>query len=284
MKKIGILVTSTSSIDYLNIEKENLKVVRLKIIIDEKEYTDFTELKAENFFDKISKDDKIVPRTSTPNYSEYMNCIKQFEEEGYQEVLIITISSKMSNSYSVAYSVANEYQGDLVLKTYDSYSASIQEGLFGIKALEMLKDGKNTDEIIQTLDEMKKNNKMYIMVTSLRLLIKNGRLSTAKGFIGKMLKIKPILVVEEGEVKEFGKVRTVKKGIENILNEIKKEVENFSDYLLTIAHCGDLDMIESIKIEINKFFPNKDIIETPITPVIGCHTAEKAIGIGYCKK
>jgi len=282
--KVGIINTSTSGTDYLD-HKYNLKTARMRVVMGDKTYLDFVEMKADEFFNTIAEDRSILPSTSTPNYVEFQELISEFEQDGYDEVLIITVSSELSASYQIAVNAAEEYEGKIKVRAYDSKTVALPEGLLTIEACKLAEEGKSTKEIIERLDYLQDNYRVFFVVDSLRLLIKNGRLSNASGFIGTALKIKPILEIsKEGKVETMLKVRTAKKALETMYETFIEEVKDLDDYKIMIHTSNNPEVEKEIVDFVKKNYPDKETFVTPITPVVGCHTDIKIVALGYMKK
>ncbi|MCK5388765.1 MAG: DegV family EDD domain-containing protein, partial [Candidatus Izimaplasma sp.] len=206
MSKIAVIATSTGSLDYLDLKNENLKILRLKILAGDNEYSDFVELTAEKFYGMLKTDKNLVPSSSLPSIGELLEMLEEVEKEGYEEVIITTISSQLSGSYQIGVMGQTQYEGNLKIYVVDSLNAGPAEGYLSIVALRLLEEGKTAEEVVAFLETLKMKKKHYLLVDNLRLFIANGRLSGASGFIGSMLKIKPILEVTlEGKIESFEK-------------------------------------------------------------------------------
>ncbi len=282
MSKIAVIATSTGSLDYLNLKNENLKILRLKILAGGKEYNDFVELTAEKFYSMLESDKSLVPSSSLPSIGELLELLKEVEEEGYEEVIITTISSLLSGSYQVAIMSQKQYKGKLKIHVIDTLNAGPAEGYFALEALRLIEEGKPADEVVAYLEALVPRKKHYLLVDNLRLFIANGRLSGASGFVGNMLKIKPILqVTQEGKIESYEKVRTAKKALVRLAEIVLEDLAKMEDFIVLYETSDNLEAIDFVKKAITDAYPNHKSIQAPITPVIGCHTGTGAIGIAY---
>ncbi len=280
MSKIAVVATSTGSLDYLDLKYKNLKILRLKILAGDKEYSDFVELTAEKFYSMLNNDKSLVPSSSLPSIGELLEMLEEIEKEGYEEVIVTTISSQLSGSYQVCVMAQKQYEGKLKIHIVDSLNAGPAEGYLSLEALRLIKEGKSAKEVVKFLENLIPNKKHYLLVDNLRLFIANGRLSGASGFIGSVLKIKPILKVTlEGKIESFEKVRTHKKALVKIIEILLADLAKMDDFIVIYETSNDLDSIETVKSEIEKVYPKHKSFQAPITPVIGCHTGTGAIGI-----
>ena len=119
MSKKAVIATSTSCLDYLNLDEKDLRIIRMKIVMGEDTYEDFIEMTADVFYNKIKTDKSIVPSSSMPSVGEYMMTLEQLEAEGYEEVLVITISSQLSGTYGVVKAATdNSYEGKMNVQVF----------------------------------------------------------------------------------------------------------------------------------------------------------------------
>jgi len=282
MSKRAVVATSTGCLDYLNLDEENLRILRMKIIIEDKTYNDYIDITAEDFYNSLLNDNTLVPTSSMPSPGELIELLESLEKEGYDEAIIITLSSGLSGTYDVCQMAVAQYEGTVQTHVVDSRNAAISEGWLSLEALRLIKEGVATNEIVKYLEFMRTNRKQYFMVDNLRLFVANGRLSGASGFIGSMFKIKPILQVDDhGKIVPFIKVRTQKKALRQMVDLVINEVKNLEDFIITYDTSNNLEGLKFIKDEMEKAYPGYKYYEAPITPVIGCHTGVGTVGIAF---
>ncbi len=282
MSKIAIIATSTSCLDYLDINHENLRILRMKINMKDESYEDFIDMTAEEFYRRLKEDTSLVPSSSMPSPGEYLDFLEELEGLGYDTVLTITISSELSGTYNVIKSAENMYEGKLKLYTLDSKNAAMSEGYITLEALRLIEEGKELDEMVTFLEKLCINRKQYFMVDNLRLFVANGRLSGAAGFFGSMLKMKPILEVnDDGKIVAFKKIRTQKKALTEMVDIVKGDLEGVKNFIVTYDTSDNQEGLDYVKDEMQKAYPGYKYIEAPITPVIGCHTGNGTVGIAF---
>ncbi|KFZ26032.1 MAG: DegV domain-containing protein [Candidatus Izimaplasma bacterium HR2] len=282
MSKIAVIATSTGCLDYVDNKYDNLRILRMKIIMNEETFNDFIELTASDFYKRLEEDTSLVPSSSMPSIGELFELLEDLEKEGYEEVIITTISSELSGTYNVCLMAKNQYEGKLKIHVVDSRNAAITEGFLSLEALRLVEKKIPTLEIIEYLEKLRINRKQYFMVDNLRLFVANGRLSGASGFIGSMFKIKPILEVNEvGKIVSLEKIRTQKKSLARMADIILGDLEKVEDFIMTYISSDNLDGLRYMKSRIEEVYPNHKFIEAPITPVIGCHTGVGTVGVAF---
>ncbi len=282
MSKRAVIATSTGCLDYLNLDFKNLEILRMKIIMNDKTYNDFIDITAESFYDQLKKDTSLVPTSSMPSPGEYLELLEKLEKAGYEEIFVVTISSGLSGTYDVCRMATNQYEGSLKIHVIDSRNAAISEGWISLEIIRLIDENKSTKEILKYIEFIRTNRKQYFMVDNLRLFVANGRLSGASGFLGSMLKIKPILEVDEtGHIVPFKKIRTQKKALIEMVNLVIEDCKKLDDFIVTYDTSDNLEGLKFIKDKMEEAFPGYKYYEAPITPVVGCHTGIGTVGIAY---
>lgn len=280
--KLAVIATSTSCLDYTDIKEENLRIWRMKITIENKTYDDFIEITADTFYDKLLANKNLVPSSSMPSPGELHDLLDELEKKGYEEVILITISSELSGTYNATNAALNAYEGNIKVHVVDSRNAAMSEGFLSMEALRLIKEDKTAEEIVAYLEKLRINRKQYFMVDNLRLFVANGRLSGASGFIGSMFKIKPILEVNDaGKIVPFKKIRTQKRALEEMVELVINDLKTIDNFIVTYDTSNNIEGLTYIKERMAEAYPNYNFIEAPITPVIGCHTGIGTVGIAY---
>lgn len=277
-----VVTTSTSCLDYYEHDYD-IRTIRIKIDIDGKLYADGTEMRAEEFYDFLTKNPDVVPKTSQPSIGELLEMFEGFYAEGFDEIITTTISSKLSGTYNGIVQCANILADKMKIIPYDTKTVCFNEGVFALRAAELFAAGVPTEEVLSKLDYLRDHNKIMFAVDSLEYLVKNGRLSGAAGFFGKYLKIKPLLeVVENGTIQAVEKIRTTKKALEGVCERLNEYVAGH-DYFAYIVYTGDAlkPFLEETLAEVSHI---EGLMSNPCTPIVGCHVGPNAIGIGVFLK
>jgi len=283
MKKTAVIAVSTGCLDYLDLNPENLFIIRCKIIIGDKTYDDYVDINASDFYDTIKNDTSVVPSSSMPAIGEILETLETIEKKGYENVLIITISSELSGTYQTCKMAANSFEGNLNVKVLDTKNAAISEGFISIEALRLIDEDKlSLDEMYTYLEKLSLAREQYFMVDNLRLLVKNGRLSGAKGLMGRLLKMKPILKVnDEGKIVPHEKIRTQRKALEVMTDQVIEALKGRKNVVITYDTSDNQEGFDYVKSRIEQMYPDFKSYAAPITPVIGAHTGAGTVGIAF---
>jgi len=282
MSKIGVAVCGNSGLDYMVHDKE-IRIFRSLLLIGEKEYEDFIEITAEDFYDRITKDPELDIKTAQTSTGKIYEMYQEMLQSGYDELIVITISKHLSGTYQNAILAAKMIE-NTPIHVFDSQSLSHVEATMANVAKKMADEGANAAAILEELSWIRDHNHIYVCVDTLKYLVKNGRLSNAAGFFGTLLKLKPLLEIsQEGKVETLEKIRTTAKAREAMLNHFKndirgKKAEVFIIYTNNMAEMFDLQE------ELENYEGVSEVKLIPLTPVVGCHAGPGTVGLGYIEK
>ncbi len=281
-KKTAVIAISTGCLDYMDINPDNLFILRCKIIMEGESFDDFIEIDAKDFYDRLRNEPTLVPTSSMPPVGEIDETLHTVEDAGYESAIIVTISSGMSGTFQTCKMARNAYEGNLDIHIVDSKNAAASEGFLSIEALRLVEEGHSPKTIVPYLERLATTRRQYFMVDNLRLLVKNGRLSGFSGMMGRLLKIKPILQVnDEGYIVPFEKVRTHNKALRKMIDQILSDLETVENFVITYDTSDNKEGYETVWNAIEEKYPNHTYYAAPITPVIGAHTGTGTIGVAY---
>ena len=231
LSKIAILTDSASDITPDMIEGLDVTVIPIRLKIGENNYKDGVNLSKKEFWHKLLTE-KVVPKTAQPSPAEFRDYYEELFNKGYEKIISLHISSKMSGTQQVA-KVAREMlkrEKDIII--VDSKSVTFGQAYQVLEAAKMIKAGVKLEDILTRLYEIADKMKVYFAVSDLTYLEKGGRIGRASSVIGNLLKLRPVLKLEDGEVsletKTFGE-----RGAISYMEKIIKNEGRNSIYLYT---------------------------------------------------
>lgn len=282
MGKIGVAVCGNSGLDYLVHDKE-IRIFRSLLLIEDKEYEDFVEISADDFYERITKNPELDIKTTQTSTGTIFEMYQEMIASGYEELIIVTISKHLSGTYQNAVLAARMVQ-DTVIHIFDSQSVSYVEAMMATTAKKMADDGHSSADILKKLEWMREHNHIYVTVDTLKYLVKNGRLSNAAGFFGTLLKLKPLLEVsKDGKVETIEKIRTTPKARKLMFEKFYKEIKG-KKVVAFIIYTNNMGEFFDLQEELVK---HEEIVEAkmiPLTPVVGCHAGPGTMGLGYIEQ
>lgn len=286
---IKIMADSTCDLADWVLDKYDISLAPLTINIDGSVYRDRIDIVADEFYNIIEGLDK-NPTTAMPSPTEYLNLIKQAIKDGYTEILCICMSSATSGAYQSAV-LGKEYffeeNPDSIIRIHvvDSKSMSHGSGWLILKSAMMREKGATFEELIEFNEVYKANIKHYLSVDDLSHLIKSGRLTDVSAFIGKILKLKPIMSMRKGKgaivAKERGRKRVLKHYVDEFARRNDWELTDF----IIIGYTSDMKFAENLKNKIiNETEFQGDIHIMQMGVAVGTHVGLGAISMFFVEK
>lgn len=276
--KLAIVTDSTAFLPEEVKTHPDLYILPIPVIIDGKIYNEDIDIHAEEYYD-ILKNSKDFPTTSQPALGEVVDLYEKLAKAGYDTILSIHLSSGISGFVNTLYSLKDSIEG-ITIVPFDSEITSMPMGNMVAKALQLKDEGKTIDEIVNYLEFIRKNTKVYLIVDDLNNLVRGGRLTNGAAIIGGLLKIKPILTFDEGKIVLHEKIRSSKKAFARAEELIIEKAQQLDCPLkFYIIHGNHLEAALEEKAKLQAQYPSAEFEIGYFGPVIGTHLGEKAIGI-----
>ena len=283
LSKIAILTDSASDITPDMIEGLDVTVIPIRLKIGENNYKDGVNLSKKEFWHKLLTE-KVIPKTAQPSPAEFRDYYEELFNKGYEKIISLHISSKMSGTQQVA-KVAREMlkrEKDIII--VDSKSVTFGQAYQVLEAAKMIKAGAKLEDILTRLYEIADKMKVYFAVSDLSYLEKGGRIGRASSVIGNLLKLRPVLKLEDGEVsletKTFGERGAISYMEKIIKNEGKNSIYLYTAWGGTNQELQSTDILKKTADTMRKI-EYKGRFEIGAT--IGSHSGP-VFGIGIISK
>lgn len=212
---VKILVDSASDVTEEEAKNLGISMLPMEITFGDETFLDGVNLSHERFFEMLIESADL-PKTSQINEFRFNEEFEKLTSDG-SELVVITLSSKLSGTYNCARNAAKNYAGKVFV--VDSLQATIGIRILCEYAIRLVKEGRSAKDIAKLLDDKKAKIKLMAVLGTLKYLKKGGRISSLVAFAGEMLSIKPVVSVVNGEVKLVGKAMGSKKG-NNLLTQL----------------------------------------------------------------
>lgn len=277
---MGIRIITDSASDMIAERVENFEFIPLTVTFGEEEYLDGINLSHQEFYEKLIENDEL-PHTSQATPFVFEEAYKRAVEGG-DEVLVITMSAKLSGTWQSAVTAAGSYEGKVFV--VDSENVTVGEHALIDYAIRLRSQNKTVNEIAAELESAKKRIRLVALLDTLEYLKKGGRISKAAAFAGGLLSIKPVVAVEGGEVVVLGKARGSKQGNNLLCEEIKKAGGIDFSMPHFLGYTGLSDALLQKYIHDNEALWKDGIKELRITTVggaIGTHVGPGAIAVAF---
>lgn len=280
---IKLIIDSASDISEKEAQSLGITMIPMQVRFNDEEYFDGVNLTPQDFYDKLIENSDL-PKTSLINSFRFDEEFKKEVDAG-NEVIAITISSKLSGTYKNAVEASKNYEGKVFV--VDSLNAAIGERLLLQYAMRLVEQGKPAKEIADELNEKKLKINLMAMVNTLKYLKKGGRISAVTAFAGEMFSIKPVISIINGEVKLIGKAMGSRKA-NNLLNTLveKKNGIDF-DMPYGVVWSGNDDTLLKKYVEDSAHLWKDHTDNVPayiIGSTIGTHVGPGAVGVAFFEK
>ena len=286
-------VMSDGACDLTNeiLKEHNIDTVPFYISIDGFNYKkEGVELDVQEFYQHMVDNPTVFPKTSMPTTVDFVDAFTPYAQKGIP-LIFVTITEKFSGSYNNAclakQDVLEEYP-DAKIEIINSMTDTCIQGLFVLEIARMQEDGLSFEEAIEKANRIRSTSRIFFTINGLDYLHHGGRIGKLTSIIGNTLKLKPLIVLKEGEIFPKGVALTRKLSIVKVCDFTKKYLESigadYHDYRFVIGYGYDKEEGEHLLEKLKVMFPETDIILQHIGATIGVHTGPYPIGIGFVRK
>ena len=282
MEKIAILADSTSDVNENLRNRDNVYIIPLYVNIDGKYLKDQVDISPEEVLLYNDNHPGDFAKTSAPSPGDMQETIDQIRNDGYEKILVITISSKMSATYNT---FKNLTEDDPNIHVVDSKSVSLMGSLMVAYADDLIKEGLDFKTICDKLENLEGKKMFYAWVDSLDNLVNGGRLPAPVGKAVSFFNIKPIIKVSSEGKLEIIKLKVKEeKAIDQLLNKIRKDLGDSKNYYLGIGHGGDFELFKKVQEKANDLIENSIFYNgNPFGCVVRTHAGKRSFSVFYLK-
>ena len=279
--KVKIIVDSTADMPLEM--KERISVVPLTIRFGDQEFIDGVTIDSKQFYEMLVECDQL-PTTSQASPFVFSEAYEKALEEADQ-VVVLTVSSRLSGTYQSAAIAAEEYPGKVYV--VDSQSVAIGTGILAQYALKLADRELDAEEIAWRLMQKREDIRVIAMLDTLEYLKKGGRISATAALAGGLLNIKPVISIENGEIRMLGKARGSRQANNLLVQEIGKAGGVDFDKPLLLGYTGLSDVLlqKYIRDSAQLWEGNReDLPFAVIGSVVGTHAGPGAVAVAFFSK
>jgi len=284
-------IISDGGCDFSNDEvaQHNISIVPFYISFDHTNYIRVgVDISNDEYFNRLISEKGLFPKTSQPNPQDFVDASAPHLQAG-DDVLILTISSKLSGSYNsaaLAVHMAKEEYPEQTITVIDTLSGSIAQGLILREAIKMRDAGYSLANTADILRKILQTTRVYFTIDTVEYLRRGGRVGPTTAAVGGILGLRPILHLVEGEIQQLDNVRGKKNALrlieEGLVHTLKDETENIN---ISIGHIRSEEDALTFKAKteaaLGMTIPNP---VTAIGAAIGTHAGPGALAFAYCRK
>jgi DegV family protein with EDD domain len=272
----AVVLDSTADLPDAHLRHPNWRMVPLYVRFGEDVYHDYLDLTPAQFYERLAVSPE-PPRTSQPTPADFASVFAELD--GYERVLCLLLSARLSGTYESACLAAAE-TGDERVVVLDSTVASGGTVLLADAVQRRLERGTDDEELRELVPRYAAEAGLYFTVDTLDYLVRGGRVGRAAGFAGQLLSVKPILSIQDGEVVPVKRVRGRSKALDELVAVFEQGTADGPGLHAGIAHALAPVEAGGIADEIRRLRPQASIdLVTTLGPVVGAHAGPGTIGL-----
>lgn len=280
MKKIAFITDSASGLSQQFIEKNNVYVLPLQLIIDDKTYLEGVDLSHEEFYSLLKAYGEGA-KTSQPALGEFVELYNKLKEE-YDCAIAIHASSELTGTFFTSQTAA-KITGFQVT-AIDSKMGAYVLGELVKQALVMAEEGKSVAEIVAATEETAARGDMYLLPASFVQMRNSGRVSTGQALFATILNINIVLGFDNGKVVVKEKIRGKKK-VERYFKKLYTDaIEKYQLDEICIMHAGTKEIAEQWKSELKEQFAQLRVVVDTLVPVAGIHAGFGTMAVSWISR
>ncbi len=277
-KPVAVVTDSTATIPQHLVQEYNITVVPLHVIWDGQTYLDGIDITPDAFYQRL-RTSKSIPTTSQPSAAAFAEIYRRLHEQGY-DILAVLISSKLSGTIASA-EQAREMVPEARVEIVDSLHVAMSLGFQALAAARAAQQGATLEEAKAVAERARAGAGVLLLPETLEYLHRGGRIGGAARLFGSMLKINPILEVQQGRVEPVDKVRTRKKAIKRLVTLAVERMAGREPTRVAVLHADVEDEARQIMDMLKTHIQPVEEYITPVSPVVGVHVGPGTVGITY---
>lgn len=285
-------IISDGSCDLGDLAKaHDVDIVPFYVAFEGEDYKkEIEEVGIRDFYESMVQKAGVYPKSSLPSVEDYIKAFMPYVEKK-QEILCICITTKFSGSYNSAINAKDiilDEHPDAVIEIIDAQVNTVLQGLLVLEAVKMRDAGWTLADTVKRVEEIKSTGRILFTVGSMDYLVHGGRAGKVAGAMVETLGIKPLIVLEDGEIHLGGIARGRKKSMAKVVSLIDKHFkttgENPADYVFCVGFGYDKKEGENFLDMVKEATGRKDIDLFQIGATIAVHTGPYPLGVGLIKK
>jgi len=276
---IAVVTDSTSDLPADIAKQHGITIVPLNVHIEDETYLDGVTISADEMYLRLP-DQKTIPTTSAPSVGSFIEAYEKLSES-HDAIISIHLSSKLSLTHNSAVQAAADLnEKGAKIDVVDTEQASMALGWIAVQAAEKIAAGGSLEEAVGLAKSASIRASFIGMVDTLEYLVRGGRIGKAQGFVGSLLRIRPILTLTEGVAHPAGRARNRSKGIAR-LKEMVAEAAPLDK--LAILYTTDKDVAETIADAVAEHSPEARPVVAQLGPVVGNYLGPGTLGLGLIR-
>jgi DegV family protein with EDD domain len=276
MRRVGVVTDSTADVPVRLATELGIEVVPCQVSFGEEVYRDGLDLSPEAFYRRLARSPEL-PRTSQPTVNSFVEVYRRLlEQEDYEAVVSVHVAGNLSGTVNSAWAAAQVMREPWRVEVLDSGQVSMGTGWAAIEAARVAQEGGSRSEVSERVRNCLPQLRTVAMIDTLENLYKGGRINQFSAAVGTVLKIKPLVSLQAGEITVWGKVRTRSRA----LDALSDRVQEWGGVVeIAALHSDAQDLLAALTQRLHVFYPGKDILVLPAGSALTTHLGLGAVGV-----
>lgn len=282
MSLVGILTDSCASIPEALIEKYNIKVVPYYIHRGMETLRDLVDVQRDEFFRWLPTAVKL-PTTASPGPGDYLQAFREMAQRT-REIVTVHMTSLGSGAYQAAMAardMARQMLPELRIEVIDSRNVSLCQGWMVIEAARAALAGVSFEGVVECVRQLIPKTRMIQTADTLRYLYMGGRIGKAKHLVGSLLRIKPLIGMENGVIVPLGTARSRAQAYQRIAEMMEAAVGHLGKVKVAFVHAAAPEEIEKLRRVVEERLNCVEVLIAELSPALGVHTGPGTVGVCY---
>lgn len=286
MAKVGIVTDSCASIPEDLIATHNIQVVPYNVHIQDRTYKDLVDLHRREFYEYLASATEF-PKTANPGPGDFLKVYERLAETT-EEIISIHMTSIGSGAYQaaqVATEMLREAHPDVRVEVIDSRQTAMCYGWMALEAARAAQAGRTLNEIAPLVAGMIPRATMIMTADTLKYLYMGGRIGRAKHLVGNLLRIKPLISMDDGVIVALGQARSRCKAYERMVEIMEEMSDQSTEFKVAITHAAASDEAEKLRamMEERERVRCQELLIAELSPALGVHTGPGTVGVCFIK-
>jgi len=283
MSKVAVVTDSCASIPETLIDALKIRWVPYYVHRGKQVLRDLVSVQRESFYRWLPAA-KDLPQTASPGPGDYLQTYEQLADEGVEEIVSIHMTSKGSGAYQaakVAQSTVRERLPQLQVEVIDTLNVSMCQGWMVIEAARAALEGRSLSDVVSVVKEMMPVTEMIQTADTLKYLYMGGRIGMAKHLVGSLLRIKPLIGMQDGVIVPLGQARSRRRAYEMMVDMVESAVGSDARIKIAYVHAAAQEEAEKIRSLVEGRLECVESIVAELSPALGVHTGPGTAGVCY---
>ena len=279
---VGVLTDTTASIPDELVRKLGIETVPYYIHRGLETLRDMVDVKPREFAEWLEKAAKL-PTTSNPGPGDYLTGLRNLAER-VKGIVALTMTSKGSGAYQscrAAVDLFKEQCPEVQVEVVDTQQVAMSQGWVAIESARSAADGMSFDGVVHRAREVARKSTMIQTADTLRYLYMGGRIGKAQHLVGSLLKIKPLIGMQDGVIVALGTVRSRLKAYQRMVELMQERVGRGARIKVAFTHVAALEQLERLRELVSDSFECVETLVTELSPALAVHSGPGTVGVSF---